>query len=63
MHNVNTKTQTMHYEIRNDEKIEKIVIDSIFEMTKMTKFKVALIIHEANRKIRKIRHEIKNRRY
>ena len=62
MHSVNTKTRIMHYEARNNEKIEKIVINSIFEMTKMTKFKIALIIHETNQKIRKIRHKIKNRK-
>ena len=53
----------MHYEARNNEKITRIVISSIFEMTKMTKFKIALMIHKANQKIRKIRHEIKDRRY
>ena len=63
MHSVNTKTQIMHYKARNDEKIEKIMIISIFEMIEMTKFKIALMIHEMNQKIQKIRHEIKNRKY
>ena len=63
MHSVNTKAQIMHYEIRNNKKIEKVVINSIFEMTEMTKFKIALMIHEANQKIRKICHELRNRRY
>ena len=53
----------MHHETQNDEKVEKIVINSIFEMTEMTKVKVALMIHETNQNIRKIRHEIKNRKY
>ena len=48
MQSVNTKTSIMRYKTRKNEKIEKIVLNSILKMIKFAKFKVALIIHKAN---------------
>ena len=59
MQSVNTKTQIMHYKTRNNEKIEKIVINSIVEITKMTKFKIALMIHEMNQNFKKFVTKLK----
>ena len=46
IHSVNTKTQIMHHETQKNEKIEKIVQNSILKMSKFAKFKFALIIHK-----------------
>ena len=60
MRSVNTKTQIMRHKTQKNKKIEKIVSNSTLKMTELAKFKIVLMIHKANQKIRQIRHEIKD---
>ena len=41
----------MHHETQKNEKIEKVVSNSILKKTKIAKFKVILMIHEIDQKI------------